>query len=171
MISNPLHSHGRGLILDNLHDILERNLRLFPVSDLASLVDFSPDLDDGILNFVVGLVHDASRPRSFGGPLDEIGFHKLALPDPNTLEIRGLVVWEPGYWIEPFYAKLWLDPSSQAEIGYKVHFGASEEPSIKFESKEHNELINEIVMASQDNLSERENWAFSFQSSSKAGIE
>ncbi len=47
-----------------------------------------------------------------------------------------------------------------------VHFGATEKPTVHNESIGHNELINEIVLASYDNPDQRDSWAFSFRSAS-----
>jgi len=47
-----------------------------------------------------------------------------------------------------------------------VHFGATEKPTVHNERKELNALINKIVLASYDNLGQRDSWAFSFRNAS-----
>ena len=42
-------------------------------------------------------------------------------------------------------------------------FRRPEKPTVHNESKEHNELINEIVLASYNNLDQRDSCAFSFR--------
>ncbi len=44
-----------------------------------------------------------------------------------------------------------------------VHFGATVKPTVHNENKE---LIDEIVLASCDNLDQSDSWAFSFRSAS-----
>ena len=153
----------RVTIVDSTKEVLQQHLAILAGRYSQDSGERLPsELDDAISGFVAELVQKASKSRMAGGRSDEIGFHKITLPDPNTIEIRGLMAWEPRYWIEPFYAKLWLRVLPDAEIGYDVHFGAAEEPTIRYDSEEYNGLINEIILVSREHLDERDFWAFSF---------
>ena len=64
---------------------------------------------------------------------------------------------QPGKWFRRF--------GNMAEKVVPLgHFGATNELAVHNERKEHNDLDNEIILASYDNLDHWDSWIFSFRS-------
>jgi hypothetical protein len=118
-----------------------------------------------ISKLVTNLATASSKLRSHGFA-DGFDYYETHRSGPESLEFKGIMHWTEGArgWVDPFVAKLWLAPSSQLGIGFEIHFGVAEEPTIVCGDPAHRRLRDKICSTSIEELSRRCDWGFEFRS-------
>jgi hypothetical protein len=164
-VGEPLKRNVRRLRvqskMDQSNDTMLKHLRSLLTSEEPSL---QREDEWALSRFMTNLVGARSKSRSHGFA-DGLNYYELRRPAIGEVKIYGLMHWtdSKGGWIDPFLARLWLDPLVPTGVGFHIYFGMSENPTIVLGKSAHRKLQNEIRCSSSD-LTEGDNWSFEFRS-------